>query len=501
MADVIVKTSEVQAEELEKQNEIAEKQVQTFSDSIAAQIAVQQANVDEKRAMYDLKKSQVDQLKVRPGIDGVLQELTVEVGQKVTQGTVLARVAQPTHLKAALKIAETQAKDIQIGQKASVDTHNGIIAGHVMRIDPAVVNGTVTVDVALDGALPTGARPDLSVEGTVEIERLTDVLYVGRPVHGEANSTVGLFKVIDGSGCRARAGGIGPHVGEYSGNQEGLADGRYGDSLRHVRLGQLRSDAVEVSGEHFGPVVRSLIAKEHRMNSDAQSLIRLEGVTKVFYTDEVETHALAGVHLDIKNGEFLSIAGPSGCGKSTLLSILGLLDSPTDGNYWINKQAVANLSLSDRTRIRNREIGFIFQAFNLIGDLTVFENVELPLTYRSMASAERKKRVQEVLERVGMAHRMKHYPSQLSGGQQQRVAVARALVGQPSILLADEPTGNLDSKNSEAVMDLLRQLHREGATICMVTHDPRYASIADRTIHLFDGRIVEETIGTRTASV
>jgi putative ABC transport system ATP-binding protein len=237
------------------------------------------------------------------------------------------------------------------------------------------------------------------------------------------------------------------------------------------------------------------------MNTTAQGLIRLEGVTKVFYTDEVETHALSGVHLEIRKGEFLSVAGPSGCGKSTMLSILGLLDSPTEGNYWINNQPVAGLSLSDRTRIRNREIGFIFQAFNLIGDLTVFENVELPLTYRSMASSERKKRVQEVLERVGMAHRKKHYPSQLSGGQQQRVAVARALVGQPSILLADEPTGNLDSKNSEAVIDLLRQLHREGATICMVTHDPRYASIADRTIHLFDGRIVEETVGSRTASV
>jgi putative ABC transport system ATP-binding protein len=237
------------------------------------------------------------------------------------------------------------------------------------------------------------------------------------------------------------------------------------------------------------------------MTTPSEGLIRLEGVTKVFYTDEVETHALAGVHLEIKNGEFLSIAGPSGCGKSTLLSILGLLDSPTDGTYWINKQSVANLSLADRTRIRNREIGFIFQAFNLIGDLTVFENVELPLTYRSMPSAERKKRVQEVLERVGMAHRMKHYPSQLSGGQQQRVAVARALVGQPSILLADEPTGNLDSKNSEAVMELLRQLHREGATICMVTHDPRYASIADRSIHLFDGRIVEEIVGARVQSV
>src|ERR1700731_540612 len=199
VADFIVKTSVVQAEELQKQNEIAEKQVETFANSIEAQIAVQQANVNEKRALYDLKRSQLDQLHVRPGIDGVLQDLSVEVGQKVLQGSVLARVAQPTHLKAALKIAETQAKDIQIGQKASVDTHNGIIAGHVMRIDPAVVNGTVTVDVALDGELPTGARPDLSVEGKVEIERLTDVLYVGRPVHGEANSTVGLFIVIDGA--------------------------------------------------------------------------------------------------------------------------------------------------------------------------------------------------------------------------------------------------------------------------------------------------------------
>ena len=233
----------------------------------------------------------------------------------------------------------------------------------------------------------------------------------------------------------------------------------------------------------------------------SESLIHLESVTKVFVTDEVETHALAGVHLDINKGEYISIAGPSGCGKSTLLAILGLLDSPTDGSYTLNGKPVQGLKLGERARIRNREIGFIFQAFNLIGDLTVYENVELPLTYRGMPSSERKKRVHEALERVGMSHRVKHYPSQLSGGQQQRVAVARALVGQPSILLADEPTGNLDSKNSEAVVDLLRQLHREGATICMVTHDPRYASIADRTIHLFDGRIVEETIGTRTATV
>jgi len=236
------------------------------------------------------------------------------------------------------------------------------------------------------------------------------------------------------------------------------------------------------------------------MDSNAQPLIRLEGITKVFYTDEVETRALSDVHLEIQPGEFLSIAGPSGCGKSTLLSVLGLLDSPTEGNYWIHSDHVENLSLADRTRIRNREIGFIFQAFNLIGDLTVFENVELPLTYRSMGAAERKRRVQGVLERVGMAHRAMHYPAQLSGGQQQRVAVARALAGQPSILLADEPTGNLDSKNSEAVVDLLRQLHGEGATICMVTHDPRYASIADRTIHLFDGRVVADTLGTHAAT-
>jgi putative ABC transport system ATP-binding protein len=222
------------------------------------------------------------------------------------------------------------------------------------------------------------------------------------------------------------------------------------------------------------------------------SLIHLEGVTKVFVTDEVETHALAGIHLDIQKGEYLSIAGPSGCGKSTLLAILGLLDSPTEGTYILNGRPVQNLKLRERARIRNREIGFIFQAFNLIGDLTVYENVELPLTYRGMPGAERKTRVHDALERVGMSHRMKHYPSQLSGGQQQRVAVARALAGNPSILLADEPTGNLDSANGEAVMDLLRELHRGGATICMVTHDPRYASYADRNIHLFDGRVVEE---------
>ena len=223
----------------------------------------------------------------------------------------------------------------------------------------------------------------------------------------------------------------------------------------------------------------------------ATALIHLKDVKKVFVTDEVETHALDNVHLDIFKGDFVSISGPSGCGKSTLLAILGLLDSPSEGEYVLKGQPVENLKMSERARIRNREIGFIFQAFNLIGDLTVYENVELPLTYRGMPSSERKKRTEEALERVGMVHRMKHFPSQLSGGQQQRVAVARALGGDPSILLADEPTGNLDSQNGEAVMDLLKELHNNGATICIVTHDPRYAAHADRSIHLFDGRVVD----------
>lgn len=229
------------------------------------------------------------------------------------------------------------------------------------------------------------------------------------------------------------------------------------------------------------------------MNSTAP-LIRMENIGKVFCTDELETHALSGVHLEICKGEYVSIAGPSGSGKSTLLAIIGLLASPSEGSYILNEKPVANLGLSDRSQIRNREIGFIFQNFNLIGDLTVYENVELPLTYRGMTKSESKTQAEQALERVGMSHRTKHFPSELSGGQQQRVAVARALAGSPSILLADEPTGNLDSRNADAVMELLRDLHREGATICMVTHDERFARHADRTIQLFDGRIVKEMV-------
>ncbi len=224
----------------------------------------------------------------------------------------------------------------------------------------------------------------------------------------------------------------------------------------------------------------------------SKPLIQMESVGKVFLTEEVETHALSNVHLDIRSGEYVAIAGPSGCGKTTLLSILGLLDSPSGGTYTLNGQPVSGLSASQRAHIRNREIGFIFQAFNLIGDLTVKENVELPLTYRGMPAAERNKRVTDALERVGMGHRVGHYPAQLSGGQQQRVAVARAIAGTPSVLLADEPTGNLDSTNGEQVMGLLQELHREGATIVMVTHDPRYAEHAERSIHMFDGQVVRE---------
>jgi putative ABC transport system ATP-binding protein len=230
-----------------------------------------------------------------------------------------------------------------------------------------------------------------------------------------------------------------------------------------------------------------------------ESVIALTEVSKVFLTDEVETHALAGIDLTIARGEYVSIAGPSGCGKSTLLSILGLLDTPSKGAYLLNGRPVANLAAAERARVRNREIGFIFQSFNLIGDLSVYENVELPLTYRGMSAADRRQRVHAALERVGMAHRAKHLPSQLSGGQQQRVAVARAVAGEPLILLADEPTGNLDSKSGEAVMALLAELHQAGATICIVTHDPRYARHAQRHVHLFDGRVVDEPVEAVTA--
>ena len=228
--------------------------------------------------------------------------------------------------------------------------------------------------------------------------------------------------------------------------------------------------------------------------SDSDALLSLEGIGKVHVTDEIETHALCEVHLEIEQGEFVSISGPSGSGKTTLLSLLGLLDVPTTGTYHLAGREAHGLTAAARAELRNRHIGFIFQSFNLISDLSVFENVELPLIYRGLGGAKRRRMVEDVLERVDMTNRARHMPGQLSGGQQQRVAVARAVVAQPLVLLADEPTGNLDSANSDAVMELLRQLHREGSTICMVTHDPRSARYAHRVIRLFDGRIVDEGV-------
>jgi len=232
-------------------------------------------------------------------------------------------------------------------------------------------------------------------------------------------------------------------------------------------------------------------------SQDSGPLIKLDGVRKVFYTDEMETHALSDVHLEIQRGEFVEVMGPSGCGKSTLLAVIGLLDTPSEGAYWLDGRLMSTIDAQERARLRNRDVGFIFQAFNLIGDLTVLENVELPLSYRGMPVAERRERSLQALERVGMSHRVDHYPGQLSGGQQQRVAAARAVAGDPLVLLADEPTGNLDSTNGEAVMGLLRDLHEGGSTILMVTHDPRYSRYAERTVHLFDGRIVEEGVALR----
>jgi putative ABC transport system ATP-binding protein len=228
------------------------------------------------------------------------------------------------------------------------------------------------------------------------------------------------------------------------------------------------------------------------MIADREPIVQLNQITKVFQTEEVETHALDAIDLTIYKGEYVAIAGPSGCGKTTLLSILGLLENATDGDYRLSGESVSSLSASRRATIRNRQIGFVFQAFNLIGDLSISENVDLPLLYRGVAAGERRQMVAAALDRVGMTHRAKHYPSQLSGGQQQRVAVARAIAGRPALLLADEPTGNLDSVNGESVMGLLAELHRDGATVCMVTHDPRYAEHAERSVLLFDGKVAED---------
>jgi HlyD family secretion protein len=366
IADITLKLSQSAAAELEHREKIEHQRLAIAGEAIEAQLKVQQADVENKRAAARLRRSQVEALHLRAGIDGVLQQVPVEVGQRVAAGTNLARVARPNKLKAEVRIPETQAKDVVEGQKAVVDTRNGFVAGRVIRVDPAVQNGTVTVDIALTGELPPGARPDLTVDGTIELERLPDAVFVGRPGDGPADEHDRAVPAGEGhERGRARAGRARPGVGEHDRGQGRARRGRRGDPVRHLGMGFRGPDPVEL--------------KRGSMTTD-NALIKLEGLGKVFYTDEVETHALSDIHLEIKKGEYVAISGPSGCGKSTLLSILGLLDSPTGGSYRLNANSVQDLGAAQRARIRNREIGFIFQSFNLIGDLSVYENVELPLT-------------------------------------------------------------------------------------------------------------------------
>jgi putative ABC transport system ATP-binding protein len=437
----------------------------------------------------DARRREVDALKVRAGVPGVLQQLALQAGQSVVAGAPLAKVARPDRLKAEVRVPEGQAKDVTLGLPVTIDTHNASVTGHVSRIDPAVQGGFVKVDVALDGGLPSGARPDLTVSAVLVLERLANVLYVGRPARSQAQHQHGPLSTGAGQRSghphhgapRARLGPLGRGVG-------GTARRRPHHSFRPVAMGRGRSGPAQVIRTLKGTTTMDTSTS----SANGDRLITLEGIKKVFLTDEMETHALADVHLTIDKGDYISIEGPSGSGKSTLLSILGLLDAPSGGSYLLGGESVANLSPTRRAQLRNRSIGFVFQSFNLIGDLSVYENVELPLTYRGMPADERKRRVLAALERVGMGHRAKHHPGQLSGGQQQRVAVARAAAGDPLIVLADEPTGNLDSKNGDAVMALLGELNRAGATICMVTHNPEYARQASRNVNLFDGRVVDD---------
>ena len=461
---------------------IEQQRLNVMSENIKQQIALQREQVAKLRDIVRYQEGRVQSMKVLAGADGVVQDMELQPGQWLQPGTLLAKVAQPGKLKAVLRIPETQAKDIQISQPAQIDTRNGIIPGHVFRVDPSSQNGTVGVEVSLDGTVP--GRASRSLRGWHDRDRAAEGRALRRTsVVRTGESTVGMFRLSpDGK----EATRVNVKLGRSSVNTIEIKQGlnvhdRVIISRTCRQWTPTRKCACNDAGRSPVPV-RSVLSQAITMTSSQpfttgtttldSPLLRLDGITKVYYTDEVETHALSGIHLEVKRGGYLAIAGPSGCGKTTLLSILGLLDTPTDGTYLLDGEPVGKLSAAERARVRNRQIGFIFQAFNLIGDLTVYENVELPLTYRGMEGSERKKRVHDALEKVGMSHRMKHYPSQLSGGQQQRVAVARAVAGEPLILLADEPTGNLDSTNGEAVMELLRDLHRQGATIIMVTHDP-----------------------------
>ncbi len=380
------------------------------------------------------------------GVDGVLQKVDVEEGQRLAVGTIIAGVSRLDALKAELRIEEGQAREIAVGQSAVLQINGATVAGKVSRVSGSVQSGTLAVDVLPDEPLPAGARPDLRVDGTIRIDRLPNVLFVGKPVQlGSTATRESLRGRRQASRIESRCASARRRRPPFR-SCPGCVKARRSSCRTSRRWAGSELDRNSVGS---------------RESSGMKPLLVLEGVSKTFYTDKVQTNALSDITLQIFEGEFVTIAGPSGCGKSTLLSILGLLDSPTTGRYVINQTALEKLDHAALARIRNAEIGFVFQDFNLIGDMTVFENVELPSTHRNLSRKERHSRVMECLETVGMTARAEHYPSQLSGGQQQRVAVARSVVGKPSVLLADEPTGNLDSANGDAVMTTARGAERK----------------------------------------
>jgi len=413
---------------------------------------------------------QLGDLTIHAATGGIVQSVAVDPGQRITAGTEIARLADEHDLKAVLQVAESDVHAVAPGMRVRVTTSDGTtIAGRISRIAPAAQNGTVAVDVAL-ATIPRGTRPDQTVDGTIVVRRVADALSIARPANA-ADGSVTLYR-LDAAGTAAVRTRV-------------VLAGGSSDRARVVG-GLTAGERVIVSDTS---AYEAPLLKIHTW--DDAMLIEVNDVSKVYRTEEIETRALRGISLSIERGEYVAIEGPSGCGKSTLLSILGLLDTPTSGSYVLADREVARLTGAERSRIRNRDIGFIFQNFNLIGDLTVAENVELPLTYRGTSTSERKRRVAEALERVAMSHRAGHHPPQLSGGQQQRVAVARAIAGDPEVLLADEPTGNLDTTNGELVMELLAELHRAGSTIVMVTHDRRFNRFASRTIDLLDGTLTK----------
>jgi ABC-type lipoprotein export system ATPase subunit/multidrug resistance efflux pump len=423
ISDLEARQADEKADELRRRVKLEEQRLGVMADGLRDRLAAQRSQVDKLRAVARFRSEQVERMRVRAGEAGLLQDLPLELGQWVTPGVVLARVARPGELKAELRVPETLAKDVAPGQRAEIDLRTATVPGQVVRVAPAAREGSVLVEVELEGTPPPGARADLQVDGTIELERVPSALFVGRPAGAQPESTVELYRVAaDGATRGAGLRAPGARLPQRHRAPRGARRGRQGGPLgSERRRGRAEGEAAMTAREAIS------------RSAGGAPVIDLRGVSKVFLTDEVETHALSNVHLAVQPGEWLSIVGPSGSGKTTLLAILGLLDTPSAGSYRLGGHDAAGLGARERAILRNEQIGFVFQSFNLIGDLTVSENVELPLTYRGMAPSERRQRVEGALEQVGMSHRARHLPSQLSGGQQQRVAVARAIAGDPAI--------------------------------------------------------------------